>query len=186
MVALAAVVVTYFTVDFFALTPLQKEIKEKQTQLKELAEKMTSLTGTLPELRVLRPGWNTKSAISIRGQRKGGRQRAVAGFSEPTGPGKRSTQAGAQFPDHRQGRGTGKIGKATGPSDSGGSRRAVKVLKFKKEEILNRICPVLMKGSYSTWPKSRNYPCSWKWTRSKSRGVRTAGRRSNCRSVRGF
>jgi hypothetical protein len=54
MVALAAVVVLYFTVDFLALTPLQKEIKGKQAQLKELQEKMTSITETLPELTGLR------------------------------------------------------------------------------------------------------------------------------------
>jgi hypothetical protein len=54
MVVLAAVVVLYFAVDFLALTPLQKEIKGKQVQLKELQEKMTSITGTLPELNVLR------------------------------------------------------------------------------------------------------------------------------------
>ena len=63
MVALAAAVVLYFAMDFFALTPLQKEIKEKQTQLKELAEKMTSLTGTLPELRVLRSRVDEKTGF---------------------------------------------------------------------------------------------------------------------------
>jgi hypothetical protein len=54
MVALAAVVVLYFAVDFLALTPLQKEIKGKQAQLKELQEKMTSITEILPELNGLR------------------------------------------------------------------------------------------------------------------------------------
>jgi len=54
MVALAAAVVLYFAVDFLALGPMQKGIKAKQAQLKELQEKMSATTGTLPEIGVLR------------------------------------------------------------------------------------------------------------------------------------
>ena len=54
MVALAAAVVLYFAVDFLVLTPLQKGIKAKQTELKALQEKMTAATGTIPELSVVR------------------------------------------------------------------------------------------------------------------------------------
>ena len=54
MVALAAAVVLYFAVDFLVLVPQQKGIKAKQTQLRELSEKMTAITGTLPELGVLK------------------------------------------------------------------------------------------------------------------------------------
>ena len=54
MVALAAAVVLYFAVNFLVLGPLQKGVKAKQAQLKELQEKMTAATGTIPELSVLR------------------------------------------------------------------------------------------------------------------------------------
>jgi len=54
MVALAAAVVLYFAVDFLVLGPMQKGIKAKQSQLKELQEKMSATTGTLPEIGVLR------------------------------------------------------------------------------------------------------------------------------------
>jgi Tfp pilus assembly protein PilO len=54
MLALAAAVVLYFAVDFLVLGPMQKGIKAKQAQLKELQEKMTAATGTIPELHVLR------------------------------------------------------------------------------------------------------------------------------------
>jgi hypothetical protein len=54
MVVLAAAVVLYFAVDFLALGPLQKGIKAKQSQLRELQEKMTAATNTLPEIGVLR------------------------------------------------------------------------------------------------------------------------------------
>ena len=53
MVALAAAVVLYFAVDFLVLGPMQKGVKAKQAQLKELQEKMTAATGTIPELSVL-------------------------------------------------------------------------------------------------------------------------------------
>jgi hypothetical protein len=54
MVALAAAVVLYFAVDFLVLGPTQKGIKAKQAQLKEVQEKMTKATMTLPEIGVLR------------------------------------------------------------------------------------------------------------------------------------
>ena len=54
MVVLAAAVVLYFAVDFLVLGPQQKGIKAKQAQLKELQEKMTTATGKLPELGLLR------------------------------------------------------------------------------------------------------------------------------------
>ncbi len=63
MVALAAAVVLYFAVDFLVLTPLQKGIKAKQTQLKELQEKMTTATGTIPELSVLRTRVEGKKTV---------------------------------------------------------------------------------------------------------------------------
>jgi Tfp pilus assembly protein PilO len=54
MVALAAAVVLYFAVDFLVLGPMQKGIKVKRAQLKELEEKMTASTGIIPELSALR------------------------------------------------------------------------------------------------------------------------------------
>ena len=66
MVVLAAAVVLYFAVDFLVLGPQQKGIKAKQAQLKELQEKMTVATGTLPELSALRTRVEGKNGFWIR------------------------------------------------------------------------------------------------------------------------
>jgi len=132
MVALAAAVVLYFAVDFLVLGPLQKGIKAKQAQLKELQEKMTAATGALPEIGVLRTRVEEKKRFLDSAKEKVvGKEQVRVFLDQLAAESARLKLEVNSLTIGREGE-VGKPEKASAPPAAGGKESGLEGSKFKK------------------------------------------------------
>jgi Tfp pilus assembly protein PilO len=132
MVALAAAVVLYFAVDFLALGPMQKGIKAKQAQLKELQEKMTAATGTIPELSVVRSRVEEKKRFLDAAKEKVvGKEQLRVFLDQLAGESARLKLEINSLTIGREGE-VGKAEKSSAPQAAGSKESGLEGSKFKK------------------------------------------------------